>query len=342
MQNHYEHFKQFVQAKTTGFDFGDSSNEEFLKNIVNYFSDGDTIYDKSKGLLIQGSYGVGKTSILKLIQKWLPMSLKFAYNPANDLVSLFNANGDAALNIYKEKKERMFDDIGAEDIGKNYGNNVEVFEKILLKRYDLWRYQGIKTHMTTNLNSELLLKKYGERVYDRLKEMVNVVVWNCAESKRGVNEFSFIQEEEKPVDKEPTQEELKNIANEYLDECLLKPYKDFNPAFKIGIDKHNALNLFKKFMSAGVVSITKEQIEEYRAKGIAALKESALVDSKNRKQMRALIHKLDLIPTEQDKSIELKIKEAASVEYFYDYIKLLKEQNTDLKEWLTTVKIYKP
>ena len=165
----FNSFKNFVKTKTVGFDFGNKEKELFIKNVVNYFCGKTTTLDTKKGLLIQGGIGSGKTSTLKLIQLWTPNSDRFMYNPCQNVVSDYNAGGDEIMELYKKHKERMFDDLGTERIGKYYGNNVETMQEIIMARYDLYRYQGIKTHITTNLNNEQILERYGERAYDRLK-----------------------------------------------------------------------------------------------------------------------------------------------------------------------------
>lgn len=40
-----------------------------------------------------------------------------------------------------------------------------------------FKLENIITHGTTNLKVEELEKKYGKRVYDRMKEMFNVILW---------------------------------------------------------------------------------------------------------------------------------------------------------------------
>lgn len=192
----FKNFENFINETTEGFSWGNQANKAFLKNIVNYFGSGETIYDRSKGLFVRGNYGVGKTIIFKLIQKWLPSNRKFAYNPTNDVVSIFNSEGDKAIERYKFKKERMFDDLGSEEIGVHYGNRIETFQKIIYSRYDNFQSKGIRTHFTTNLTNDELKKKYDERAYDRIKEMCNVFNWPENESKRGKIEFSM----RKPVE----------------------------------------------------------------------------------------------------------------------------------------------
>ncbi len=324
----YEAFKKFVLEKTEGFDFGDATNEAFLSNLVNYFSYGETSLNRRKGLLIRGSIGVGKTSTLRLIQKWLPQDEKFMYNPANDIVSLFNASGDDALTVYKKKKQRLFDDIGAEDIGKYYGNSVEIFEKIIYQRYDIFRDEQIRTHLTTNLNNEQLKAKYGERAYDRLKEMINTVNWNGAESKRGKQEWFFKPEKEEDPNREPTPEERAERKKSFIQNQLIKPFKGIKETGAFEIDKHNAYILFKVFRKARMINVTPLEDSEYTKKAEEELKQEAQKDKKGHKPMLKLLEGL----RDGDKATEARVNERACVLYVIDYVLRLASNNRDIEQ----------
>ena len=63
------------------------------------------------------------------------------------------------------------DDLGHEDPITTFGQTRDVIEEILLDRH---HYKQI-THATTNKDPELLKVRYGNRVYDRLKEMFNII-----------------------------------------------------------------------------------------------------------------------------------------------------------------------
>lgn len=65
------------------------------------------------------------------------------------------------------------DDVGIESTSKHYGQSKEVIEEILYLRYS--RRLLRETHLITNLNSQQLRELYGIRLYDRMKEMFNLI-----------------------------------------------------------------------------------------------------------------------------------------------------------------------
>jgi hypothetical protein len=70
-----------------------------------------------------------------------------------------------------------FDDLGAEQSLKYYGNECNVMSEILLSRYDLFISQRMITHITTNLSASELEEIYGNRVRSRFRETVNLVAF---------------------------------------------------------------------------------------------------------------------------------------------------------------------
>ena len=273
MKTFYNQFKNYVNNNYDNFIYGDEKNEKFLENIVNYFGTGETCYDRSKGLLIRGGYGVGKTTILKLIQKTLQEDKKFAYNPSNDVVANFNIGGDDQIKIYKNKKERLFDDLGAEDMGKNYGNNVEVFQKIIYSRYDLLKYENIRTHITTNLTNDEIIAKYGERAYDRFKDMFNVVRWNFTTSIRGKNKFKLKEPKEIKTEKPiQTKEEEEKESIKFMNTVLFNAYDlALENKTKLSFDRPTAIIMFKKFYAKNLISIEEKDKLTYNLRAVKAL-----------------------------------------------------------------------
>lgn len=334
----FENFQKFVDETTEGFEWGDAENIEFLKNIVNYFGGGETKLDKSKGLLIRGGVGVGKTSILRLIQKWLPRDQKFAYNPCNQVVGEFNANGELGIKDFKQKRDRLFDDLGAEDKGMHFGNKVETMEKVILARYDYLKSTGMITHFTTNLVNEEINEKYGKRAYDRLREMCQLINWNAATSKRGGEVFKYKRVDNGP--KEPTEEDLKQIRKTYIEECFLKPYNNIRLGERNTFDSLVALRFFKEFYSKGIIKLTEEEKKEYKEKALDHVKVLAMADQDFRRarKTRAVI---DLYEEGEDRpEIEQKIKEKAAELYFIDYIKKMIAANIDINDFLKFNKFY--
>ena len=58
-----------------------------------------------------------------------------------------------------------------------YGNECNVLAEILLDRYDWFVTNGMRTHLTRNLNAPELETLYGDRLRSRLREMCNVLTF---------------------------------------------------------------------------------------------------------------------------------------------------------------------
>jgi DNA replication protein DnaC len=73
-----------------------------------------------------------------------------------------------------------FDDLGAEQSLKYYGNECNVMGEILLSRYDLFISQKMITHITTNLSAQEIENMYGSRVRSRLREAFNLIAFSSS------------------------------------------------------------------------------------------------------------------------------------------------------------------
>ncbi len=184
--------KQFVEI----FDI-DDENRDAIKIILKYFARIEQKnYPLSKGLLIKGCIGSGKTLVFKIAQK---MGIRIAINNMRDIVSEFNIGGFEAINDYATTKYRMIDDLGVEYNGKFYGHDTNVGEELIIRRYEQFQKTGLLTHFTTNLGTGVQIKgRYGERAHDRLKEM-------CSGLILGDNHISR-RDKYNPIDKTPKPE----------------------------------------------------------------------------------------------------------------------------------------
>jgi DNA replication protein DnaC len=145
-------------------------------------------WSHDKGIILWGGIGVGKTTIMK----------SFAINPkmCYDIISsrqvaseFRNAGGTEIEKYFELQKDRFgdlyyghefrgvcFDDLGTEEMAKNYGNSSETMADVILNRYDFIEQKNA-THLTMNIGFEDVQKVYGERVRSRMKEMFNVYVF---------------------------------------------------------------------------------------------------------------------------------------------------------------------
>lgn len=73
------------------------------------------------------------------------------------------------------QKQISFDDFGAEQQIKHFGNDCNVMAEIIISRYEQFIENKTVTHLTTNLSANEIEKLYGNRVRSRMRQMFNVI-----------------------------------------------------------------------------------------------------------------------------------------------------------------------
>lgn len=132
------------------------------------------IESASNGIIITGLPGVGKTTLLRS-----PRMIS-----ASKLAMEFQANGldavKALINnqIQYQGLKVVIDDLGIEEDVKHYGNQLDPISYVVQSIYDINQVaeQKIKLYITTNLDKNELIERYGVRVVDRLWEMCDRIV----------------------------------------------------------------------------------------------------------------------------------------------------------------------
>lgn len=185
----------------TGKEFEQNENSiENVKVVMYYFLKDEKFFkcenlidisfpSFTKGLLIVGNYGNGKTSIMNAIQKTLYGIKGYTFRSynSNEVVKLFesinNENFEMNRKDFDQKMcngDVYFDDLKTEREASNYGK-VNLFKEII----ELRSSKNFKTYGTCNFDpkhpndivravDEFALK-YGERVYDRIFQMFNII-----------------------------------------------------------------------------------------------------------------------------------------------------------------------
>ena len=132
--------------------------------------------DAGKGLMLMGHRGTGKTLLMRSLGACLERNpLHFRTFNTRKIVSAYNVDGDEGLREYLAPRHMMFDDLGDERTGQHYGDKVEVMGLVIQERYELFVNDGVISHFTTNLLPDDIRTRYGDRVYSRLKHMVNSI-----------------------------------------------------------------------------------------------------------------------------------------------------------------------
>ena len=144
-----------------------------------------------KGLLIVGSFGNGKTSIMLAIEKTLRGLKGFHFRSfnANEVVKMFESikNDNYAIDLSRKdfdnkmtRGDVYFDDLKTERDASNFGK-VNLFKEILEMRSQ----KNNKTYVTMNYKQgfdndiekaiDEIAERYGDRVYDRVYQMFNII-----------------------------------------------------------------------------------------------------------------------------------------------------------------------
>lgn len=146
-----------------------------------------TNWSLDKGLFIAGGYGVGKTLILDFLRE-----VKTTFQISGVHTNAYQITKEYAIeqqNLdylgYREivKAKNLFiDEVGDEPkVSKSYGNEENVIYRTLKIKLDLiesQRFPKDKIFLTTNLSIQELTERYGERVMDRIKGAMNVIIFN--------------------------------------------------------------------------------------------------------------------------------------------------------------------
>lgn len=181
-----------IGQKLTGKDFIiDETNKNVIKLLWDYFIESESELDKSKGILLIGDVGTGKTLIMRIFSELLkgtPKNFQIAsavdiqIDAITDLKDTINRySKNQYFNEYKIAIDKpfvyCFDDLGSENqYIKSFGNEVSPIGLIMQLRYNQFCYTKLKTFATSNLDIEHIKEFYrDERLKSRFKEMFNIL-----------------------------------------------------------------------------------------------------------------------------------------------------------------------
>lgn len=169
------------------FHFAEQDTTTIIK-LIAYFLNDETktkLYgiDLTKGILLSGPVGCGKTTLMALMKYVTKQRNRFHIKNCRDISFEFIKEGYEVIHRYSrgnqnENKNYCFDDLGVEQNLKYYGNECNVMAEIILSRYDLFVAKKVQTHLTTNLSASEIETAYGNRVRSRLRVMLNLIAFD--------------------------------------------------------------------------------------------------------------------------------------------------------------------
>jgi hypothetical protein len=158
----------------------DDNNREALTQLTMYFSNNpDFNGDLKKGILLCGGVGTGKTLMMEIFSCFSRDTM-FEIEDMKKIARDAQVNGVEVLSEYTQGI-KCYDDVGFETISVNYGNKICMFTELVNVNYNKFQKTGKISHITTNLGFETdfgfgyFKDKYDIRVFDRVKQMYNVI-----------------------------------------------------------------------------------------------------------------------------------------------------------------------
>ena len=133
------------------------------------------------GIVLAGGCGNGKTTIIKALQNLInTLRIPNPYNDKEYSMRIIDTKSMAATckSNYEDWKRLMYQDLLAiDDLGTeprdvmDYGNIINPTADILTRRYE----NQLFTIISTNLTPPQIFQVYGERIADRMREMMEII-----------------------------------------------------------------------------------------------------------------------------------------------------------------------
>lgn len=181
----------FLEWKNIQYDI--SEVRPYVKKLINWaYMLGEDL-DFTKGIILKGKTGRGKTFLFNVFTEFLKIdNLQYVSNGkllslyltkihARQLASNYQKNGYEVIDYYSKVPCLFIDDIGTEmSQSQNFGNKINVVENLLDMRED----NNLLTFATTNL--EKFSEQYDDRLISRMNSLFNVISINHDKDYRGL------------------------------------------------------------------------------------------------------------------------------------------------------------
>lgn len=166
----------------------DNEVQENFDSLVKYYCARQAGIAR-KGLCILGTVGTGKTFGMEFLMGTVKHSQELAdLYQSNKPQFEFICFGDS---YYHDYRNLFIDDLGAEATVVDYGTRIEVIEMIVSRRCAMFNRYGCKTFLTSNLTSKEIDERYGPRLFSRIREMCNIIIFTGPD-RRGTGNEAYL------------------------------------------------------------------------------------------------------------------------------------------------------
>ncbi len=128
-----------------------------------------SVANPRRGIFVFGQTGCGKTALVDAMASIARRKANRFNLGVPEEVAKLDVKGNRDLTEDAMKHSVILDDMGAETLKNAYGDHIDLAGEFIV-RYHL--YGERKLFITTNLNRDQFLERYGSRVCSRLNEMV--------------------------------------------------------------------------------------------------------------------------------------------------------------------------
>ena len=152
-----------------------------LSSFLTHLSSFLTQESSKFGIVLTGGCGNGKTTIIKALQNLInTLRIPNSYNGKEYAMRIIDAKSmvTTCKSNYEDWKRLMYQDLLAiDDLGTeprevmDYGNIINPTVDILTRRYE----NQLFTIISTNLTPPDFSQVYGERIADRMREMMEII-----------------------------------------------------------------------------------------------------------------------------------------------------------------------
>ena len=202
----------------------DDENEVIINRILQWL-DGDVAFnqqyafgmqDLSKGIMIIGNPGSGKTTILEVIQAITRGTmLTYRKHSTTSIIDEFSKVGPGYLK--KLTGNIFFDDLGFEKTAIHFGDKRELMQDVVFSRYDQMRgRERYMSHFTSMMKWQDIEAKYGPFAWSRLKQMCNIFLLGSSSDSKDRRITSLI----------PQRPAIETMPRLYISESEYEEYKD--------------------------------------------------------------------------------------------------------------------